>query len=53
VDEAAAKLAHMFPEGGVDEMVEQQPLLLTADVDCTVGELERWAAAAAASEAVD
>jgi hypothetical protein len=41
VAEAHDKLHAMFPEGGVDQMVEQQPLMLAADVDHTVGELER------------
>lgn len=43
---AHAKLHEMFPEGGVDRMVEQQPLLLVEDVDAIVGEIERCVAAA-------
>ncbi|GFR45413.1 hypothetical protein Agub_g6791 [Astrephomene gubernaculifera] len=41
VREAHRKLHTMFPEGGVDEMVTRQPLLLVEDVDWVVGELER------------
>lgn len=46
---AAAKLEAMFPEGGVDEMVEAQPLLLVEDVEDVVGELERWVQACSAA----
>lgn len=41
---ALAKLRHMFPEGGVDALVTQQPYLLAEDVDEIVGELERYEA---------
>ncbi|EFJ44519.1 hypothetical protein VOLCADRAFT_95232, partial [Volvox carteri f. nagariensis] len=41
VEVAHRKLGTMFPEGGLGQMVTQQPLLLVEDVDEVVGELER------------
>lgn len=40
--EAASRLRDLFGDEAVDGMVEQQPLLLTEDVDAIVDKLQRY-----------